>query len=77
MTVENFETCLKALSNRKPFQVYTIELNTGQRYEIDFPNATTWREGVAIFLAPGRIPVFFDHESVNQIVADTASTMKL
>jgi hypothetical protein len=29
---------------------------------------------VAVFLAPGGIPVWFDHESVNQIIGAPAST---
>ena len=28
----------------------------------------TVRDGVAVFLAPGGIPVWFDHESVNQVI---------
>jgi hypothetical protein len=26
------------------------------------------RDGVAVFIAPGGIPIWFDHESVNQII---------
>ena len=26
------------------------------------------RDGVAVFLAPGGVPVWFDHESVNQVI---------
>jgi hypothetical protein len=32
------------------------------------------RDGVAVFLKPGGIPVWFDHESVNQIISDIADT---
>jgi hypothetical protein len=28
---------------------------------------------VAVFIAPGGIPIWFDHESVNQVIGDSAS----
>ena len=51
-----------------------VELNGGRRFEIDHPTALIIREGVAVFLAPGGIPIWFDHESVNQIIGANAST---
>lgn len=68
MTVEHFEETLDALVSRRPFKAFTIELNTGQRIEIDHPGATAWRDGAAIFRSPGGTLIFFDHESVNQII---------
>jgi len=32
------------------------------------------KDGVAVFLRPGGVPVWFDHESVTQIVGDIADT---
>jgi hypothetical protein len=32
------------------------------------------RDGVAVFLAPGGIPIWFDHESVNHIAGTTANS---
>jgi hypothetical protein len=72
MTVEHFDEAFSALLSRQPFKPFTIELNTGQRYEIDDPNATAFKDGAGVFLAPGGIPVFFDHESVNQIINSPA-----
>jgi hypothetical protein len=57
---------------RKPFQRFTIELNTGQRHEIGHPHAAAFEEGTAVLLAPGGVPVFFDHDSVNQIIISPA-----
>jgi hypothetical protein len=54
-----------SLFSSKPF---IVALNTGQRYEIDHPRATAYQDGAAVFLAPGGAPVFFDHDSVNQII---------
>jgi hypothetical protein len=69
MTAENFDQALKALQTRQPFQVFTVELNTGKRFEVDHAMALVVRDGVAVFVAPGGIPVLFDHDSVNQFIA--------
>ena len=66
MTAEHFEETLKTLLTRQPFKAFTIELNTGQRYEVDHAHATAFQDGAAVHLAPGGVPVFFDHESVSQ-----------
>lgn len=74
MTAENFDNAMRVLTTRTPYEVFTIELNGGQRFEVDYPGALSWRNGIAVFLAPGRVPVLFDHESVNAIIADKADT---
>lgn len=68
MTAENFDHVLNSLRLRQPFTVFTVELNGGNRFEVDHPGAIVIRDGVAVFLAPGGIPVWFDHDSVNQII---------
>ena len=68
MTVENFEKVLLAMIRRRPFKPFTIELHSGERFEIDHPEATVLRQGVAIFLSPGPVPIYFDHLSVNQFI---------
>jgi hypothetical protein len=74
MTAENFQQILESMMSRSPFQVFTIELHGGRRFEIDHPRATVVRDGVAVFIAPGGVPVWFDHDSVNQIIAAPANT---
>ena len=74
MIAENFDQVLDTLAQRTPFQVFTVELHGGQRFEVDHPRALVVRDGVAVFLAPGGVPIWFDHESVNQIIGSTAST---
>jgi hypothetical protein len=74
MTAENFEAVLTALNTRQPFHVYTVELHGGTRFEVDGPRTMVIRDGVAVFLAPGGIPVWFDHDSVTQIIGDTAES---
>jgi hypothetical protein len=72
MTAEHFEETLETLLSRQPFKAFTVELNTRQRYEIDHPHSIAYQDGAAVFLAPGGVPVFFDHESVNQIINSPA-----
>jgi hypothetical protein len=74
MTAEHFESVLNRLLDRKPFHVFTVELHGGERFEIDHPRAVAIGYGVAVFVAPGGVPVWFDHDSVNQIVEARAST---
>ena len=74
MTVEDFQTLIEAHSERRPFHPFTIELIDGQRFEVDHPLALAYRDGLASFLAPGRIPYWFDHESVSTILGDTANS---
>ncbi|MBI2806774.1 MAG: hypothetical protein HYX68_17480 [Planctomycetes bacterium] len=74
MTVEHFQKTLETLMSRQPFKAFTIELNAGQRIEIDNPLVAAFSEGAGVFLAPGGVPVFFDHESVNQMGATAHST---
>jgi hypothetical protein len=74
MTADNFDKVLEALRTRKPFTVFTVELMGGDRFEVDHPGALVVRDGVAVFLAPGGHPVWFDHDSVNQIIGAPANT---
>jgi hypothetical protein len=72
MTADHFDEIITALIERVPFQLFTVELNTGERIEIDHSHALVVRDGVAVFLGPGGVPHLFDHESVNQIIAAPA-----
>ena len=74
MTVDHFNNLLRGLRQIRPFQVFTVELVSGQRFEVDHADALIVRDGAAVFMAPGGVPHWFDHESVNQIIgADTSS----
>ena len=67
MTAEHFDSLLDALIQQHPFQVFTVELHGGKRFEVDHPRAIIVRDGVAVFLAPGGTPIWFDHDSVNRV----------
>ena len=72
MTQDHFEQLIDAHGGRVPFQPFTVELIGGNQFEVDHPRAIIMRDGVAVFLKPGGIPVWFDHDSVTQIVGDIA-----
>lgn len=70
MTSENFQNALETLRQRRPFRPFTVELVSGNRFEVDYPGALGSRDGVAIFIGPGGVPVLFDHESVSQFIGE-------
>lgn len=72
MTAENFQHVIDALAKRNPFHPFTVELVGGRRFEVDHARALVARDGVAVYIAPGGIPIWFDHESVTAIISDTA-----
>jgi hypothetical protein len=74
VTANDLDQALRALTEMKPYQVFTVVLNGGKRFGVDQPSAVGWRNGVAAYLAPGGAPVFFDHNSVNQIIVAPANT---
>lgn len=77
MTAENFDQLVSALQQRQPFHVFTVELHGGHRFEIDHPRALVVRDGVAVFIAPGGMPVWFDHESVTQLIGASATESRM
>ena len=64
MTAENFDKLFTILSSRQPFSLFTVELIGGQKLEIDSLLTLAYKDGVAVFIAPGGYPIMFDHESV-------------
>jgi hypothetical protein len=72
MDRETFTETILAFMNRKPFRPFTVVTVSGNRYEVDYPNALAVREGLAIFAGPGRVPVFFDNEGVSEVIGDLA-----
>jgi hypothetical protein len=70
MTADNFDKTLVGLQRRAPFHLFTVELIGGHRFEVDHPGALVVRDGVAVFLSPGGVPIWFDHESVVQFIGE-------
>ncbi|HEV3023198.1 MAG TPA: hypothetical protein VGX76_12060 [Pirellulales bacterium] len=73
MTADNFTNVLDSLRQLQPFRVFSVELRGGRRFEVDHPGALVIRDGVAVFLALGGVPIWFDHDSVNEIIGAPAS----
>jgi hypothetical protein len=76
MTRETFEETLELFLERRPFKVFVVELNSGERFEIDSPHATAHREGKAVFNGPGGVLRIFDNESVLQIIDAPAHAIR-
>lgn len=70
MQSENFDSTLTAFRRRVPFRPFTVSLVNGERFEVDHAEALVVRDGVAIYIGPGGIPVVFDHEGVSNIIGD-------
>lgn len=70
MTDDNFERSLRAFQKRAPFRPFTVELVSGYRFQVDHPEALVLRDGVAVFVARGGVPVLFDHEGVSQVLGE-------
>ena len=70
MDREMFTTTIQTLQNRRPFKPFTVALVDGERYEVDRPNVLALGEGMAVFISPGGVPIFFDHEGVSQVIGD-------
>lgn len=75
MTVEHFDNLVRGLRELRPFQVFTVELVSGQRFEVDHADALIVRDGAAVFMGPGGVPHWFDHETVNQIIGAGTSDL--
>ena len=65
-----FAETIRAFRNRPPFKPFTVALVNGDRYEVDRPEVLALGDGAAVLLAPGNVPVFFDHEGASQVIGD-------
>jgi hypothetical protein len=70
MDRETFTETIRVFKHRTPFRPFTVATVSGNRYEVDHPDALAVRDGVALFAGPGGVPVIFDHESVNEVIDD-------
>jgi hypothetical protein len=70
MTQDNFDGAMERLLYRQPFKPFVVVLHDGSRFEIDYPSATLYRPGIgkSIFMSPGGVPIYYDHDSVVQII---------
>lgn len=71
MTAGDFDQILSTLSGRSPFRPFTVEEVGGCRFKVDYAHALVYRDGAAVFVASGGVPMLFDPESVTAIIGDT------
>jgi hypothetical protein len=72
MDRDTFDSAIRTFKHRTPFRPFTVALVNGDRVEVDHPEAIVVRDGVALFVAPGGVPVVFDFEGVSQVIGDLA-----
>ena len=70
MELANFDETLRTFKRRTPFRPFTVALVNGDRFEVDHPEALLVRDGAAVYLGRGGVPVVFDHEGVSQVIGD-------
>jgi hypothetical protein len=71
MLNQNFERSLRAFVRRTPFRPFTVEFVSGDRIEVDHPEAMVFRSGLAVYISAEGVPTLFDHESVSQLIGTT------
>ena len=67
-----FDHTLLPYKARSPFKPFTLIMVSGDRLEVDHGGALGVRDGVALSIAPGGVPVLFDHEGVSHVIGDLA-----
>lgn len=70
MEADNFDRTLNTFKRRNPFRPFTVALVNGDRFEVDYPDALVVRDGVAVYIGAGGVPILFDHEGVSQFTGD-------
>jgi hypothetical protein len=70
MADTNFEGALRAFRRRTPFRPFTVELVSGDRFQVDHPEALVPRGGAAVFFAADGELKLRDRESVSQVLEE-------
>lgn len=65
-----FDNTLNSFMARRPYRPFTVVLVTGEQFEVDHPRSLVNRDGVAVYVRPGGVPVIFDYEGVSNFVGD-------
>lgn len=73
MYAVNFQHTLSELAKQTPFRPFVVELVSGERLEVDHPEALAFRDMRAIFITKEGRAHYFDPEGVNRIVGPEAN----
>jgi hypothetical protein len=68
MMAENFDQVLSGLRGLQPVRIFRRGTQWRSTIRGRSPGALVVHDGIAVFLAPGGVPVWFDHERVLRIV---------
>ena len=71
MTADNFNRTLRTFQRRTPFRAFTVELVSGDRVQVDHPEAMVIRAGVGVYIARDGEISLFDHEGVSQVIGES------
>jgi hypothetical protein len=75
MNQETLENTLRRLMRRRPFFPFSIELDSGDRIEVDAPDSMAWGGGAAGFLSSTGEPTLFRCDQVVRIIANEPETV--
>jgi hypothetical protein len=70
MRHEHFETTIRGFQRRAPFKPYVVKLVSGDRVQVDHPEALVLRGGVGVFVGTSGEPTIFDFEGVSQVFSN-------
>jgi hypothetical protein len=70
MEAHDFDQTLNSFKKRNPYWPLTVEMVNGDRFGVDHPDTLVVRDGVAVYIGAGGVPVLFDHEGVIQLIGD-------
>ena len=70
MDQDTFDGTIRAFKHRTPFRPFTVAMVNGDRFRGGPPGRTGGRGGIALFAAPGNVPMIFDNEGVSEIIGD-------
>ena len=68
----HFERSMRAFQRQVPFRPFTVAPVDGERFQVDHPEALVVRDGIAVFIAAGGVPMLFEHRSVSQLAGEPA-----
>lgn len=68
MTPKNFERAVLALSRRRPFKAFVVELVSGERFSVDHPEALAIRGGVAVFISQKGPIHLMESDTVSRLI---------
>ncbi len=74
MVADTFAQAMRAFARRRPFKPFYVEMVSGERIFIEHPEAVAYRGGAAVFISPRGEFALFDHESVSQVLDQSAET---